>query len=337
MRRRLVDVYGRILGPTNRRTLQARLAVVGSLLAQGHYLKAQAENQTLRSSILELFENGHPLTVSANYTYAKICTASGRTEETERYYRQHLQTMLSLHGPRAIQTVTAMLWLGGEISRRIPKEADILLRIAGQLSIELPPVDENPCRSLRFVISKLLGLGAYEESYCMATKLVERYSLPLGDQHPALWKAREKLAWSMRALGDLQKSITIFRAAISHQEERALGFDHSHVNSWCGLADLLSQTGEIEEATMWYKKTFEARTAFYGGYNYFTLSTAYCLGYCYYKQCRYDEALNLYGKMVQRLYESGQGGRAIRDFESYILHIHRKIDEKKEVEGFREL
>ncbi|PMD62303.1 TPR-like protein [Hyaloscypha bicolor E] len=325
MKKRLADVYFRVLGPSNGRTLQAALHMVTSLLAQGQYLKAQSVYHTLRSSVLNLFEREHPLAVLANFTHAKICSEHRRTEEAEKYYRQHLQIMLSAHGPRSIHTIRAMFSLGGELNRNSPKEADILLRLAAQLSFDLPPVDEVPCRALQFVASNLHLRGAYEESYHLVTKLVERFSLPLGDQHPTIWRAREKLAWSMRAVGRLPESIKLFRAVIFHQVERAGEIDESQVNPWCGLANALIETGEIEEATTWNERAFETKIGFYGGSHKSTLSTAYCLGYCYYTICKYEEALNLYTKMVRILHECGNWGKEICAFEAYIGHIQSKI------------
>ncbi|PMD30601.1 hypothetical protein L207DRAFT_641537 [Hyaloscypha variabilis F] len=172
LQRRLVDIYFQVLGPSNIRTLQAALCVIEILLEQGGFLKAKAESENLLSSILKLVEHDHPLAVSANYIYAIICSGSGRSDEAERYCRQHLQIMLSLHGPKAVPTIRAMTFLCSEIYKRAPKEAKILIRIASQLVVELPTVDETPCRVFRNIIMKLSSLGAHEESYQMATKLM---------------------------------------------------------------------------------------------------------------------------------------------------------------------
>jgi tetratricopeptide (TPR) repeat protein len=296
-----------------------------ALLAQGRYLKAQDVNHTLRSSTLNLFENEHPLAVLANHTHAMICSEYRSTEEAEKYYRQHLQIMLSAHGPRSIHTIQAMFSLGKELNRNSPKEADILLRLAAQLSFDLPPVDEVPCRTLEFVASVLHDRGASEESYHLVTKLVERFSLPLGDQHPTIWKARENLAWSMRAIGRLPESIKLFRAVISYQAERAGEINESQVIPWCGLANALIDTGEIEEATTWNERAFETKIELYGGSHESTVNTAYNLGHCYYTISKYEEALHLYTKMVQILHECGNWGKEICDFEAYIRHIQSKI------------
>jgi tetratricopeptide (TPR) repeat protein len=325
IRRRLVDVYCRVLGSTNRRTLQAGLVVVESLLEQGKYVEAQAENHMLRPSILKVFEHDNPLTASANYVYGNICNFHGREQEAEKYFRQHLQIMLSLHGPKAMATVGAMSSLSHAIIKRRPKESDILLRIAAQLAIELPRVDEGPCRSLRYVVHKLFQTGAYEESYCLVTKSLEWFSIPLGDQHPAIWKARERLAWNMSAMGNPEESVKILRAVISHAEETFLELGQYDANPECGLANALLKMGEIEEATTWYERAFQSRMKHCGSSNDLTLSAAYCLGYCYYEQGKYDEALNLNKKMVRMLHESGGGGRAISDFESNVLLVQEKI------------
>jgi tetratricopeptide (TPR) repeat protein len=325
LERRLADVYFRVLGPSNRRTLQASLSLVELLLSQGQYLKAQGVHHTLRSSILNLFEKEHPLAVSANHTHATICSEYKSTEEAEKYYRQHLQEMLSAHGPRSIHTIGAMSSLSRELSIHSPKEAEVLLRLAAQLSFDLPLVDEMSCRALRFIAGEIFGLGLHEECQYMATQLVERFSPPLGDQHPTIWKAQELLAWSMNKIGRLPESIKLFRAVISHQTESAEAIDEVHVNLWSGLADALINTGEIEEATTWNERAFETRVELCGGSHKSTVTTAYSLGYCYYTICKYEEALNLYTKMVQILHECGNWGKVICDFEAYIGHIQSKI------------
>lgn len=325
MKRRLADVYLRVLGPSNDRTLLAALYMAEVLLAQAHFLKAQGVNNTLRSSILNLFEKEHPLAVLANHTHASICSEYKSTEEAEKYYRQHLQEMLSAHGPRSIHTIRAMSSLGSELSTNSPKEAEILLRLAAQLSFDLPLVDEMSCRALRFIAGVIFGLGLHEESQYMTTQLVERFSPPLGDQHPTIWKAQELLAWSMSSVGRLPESIKLFRAVISHQTEKAEAIDQVNVNLWSGLANALVDTGEIEEATTWNERAFETRIELYGGSHKSTVTTAYSLGYCYYTICKYEEALNLYTKMVQILYECGNWGKEICDFEAYIGHIQSKI------------
>jgi tetratricopeptide (TPR) repeat protein len=325
LKRRLVDIYYQVLGPNDIRTLQAALCVIDILLAQGRFLKAKAESDDLLSSILKLVEPDHPLAVLANHAYARICSGSGESDEAELHYRQHLQVMLSLHGPKALPTIEAMLSLSDELDKKAPKEAEILVRIAAQLVIELPTVDESPCRAFRAVIHKLNILGAYEESYHMATKLLDTFSLPLGDQHPTIWKARDRLAWSMNYVGKLSESIKLFRAVISHQEERYGEIDPSHINSWCGLADALLYSGEVEEACKLYERAFEVRMEFKGANNTITVQTAYRLGFCYCTQNKYVEALNIYGKMINLLREIGNGTRAVRNFEVYMLHTQRLI------------
>jgi tetratricopeptide (TPR) repeat protein len=129
----------------------------------------------------------------------------------------------------------------------------------------------------------------------------------------------------MRALGRLPESIKLFRAVISYQAERAREIDESQVNPWCGLADALIDVGEIEEATTWNERAFEARIELYGGSHKSTVATAYNLGYCYCTISKYEEALNLYTKMVQILHECGNWGQEICDFEAYIGHIQSKI------------
>jgi tetratricopeptide (TPR) repeat protein len=129
----------------------------------------------------------------------------------------------------------------------------------------------------------------------------------------------------MRAIGRLPESVKLFRAVISYQAERAGEINDSQVIPWCGLANALIDTGEIEEATTWNESAFETKIELHGGSHESTVTTAYSLGYCYYTICKYEEALNLYTKMVQILHECGNWGKEICDFEAYIGHIQSKI------------
>jgi pentatricopeptide repeat protein len=237
--------------------------------------------------------------------------------------------MLSLHGPKALPTIKAMTYLSHEIDTRARKEAEILVRIALQLVVELPTVDETPCREFRDIINQLHGLGAHEESYQMATKLMDNFSLPLGDQHPQIWKARDRLAWSMNYVGKSSESIKLFRNVISYREERSREIDSSHINSWCGLAQALRYSGEIEMACKWYERAFEVRMELKGVNDRATICTAYILGGCYCKQNKYVEALKLYSKMINLICESGNGTSAIRGFKACMSHTQRLIGGEK--------
>jgi tetratricopeptide (TPR) repeat protein len=99
---------------------------------------------------------------------------------------------------------------------------------------------------------------------------------------------------------------------------------------WCGLACALIVTGEIEEATIWNEKAFEAKIELYGGSHRRTVATASCLGYCYYTIGKYEKALNLYTKMVQILHECGNWGKEICDFEAHIRRIQSEIGISKQ-------
>ena len=326
LKQRLADIYCQTFGSNNVRTLQAALSVVEILVEQGQLLKAEALSHGLRSSISELVEQTHPLAISANFIYARICDYFGRSEEAERCFRQHLQVMLSLHGPKALSTIRATAALGAGIDeKRASKEKEILLRIAAQLVVELPPVDESPFPVYRTIISQLHTLGLYEECYQIATRVLERFSLPLGDQHPTIWKARDQLAWGMGAVGRHRESIKLFRAVITHQEETAGNIDGYFVNTWSGLANTLFDSGESDEAMIRYERAFKARLDLYGASNKFTISIAYHLGWFYYDRSRYMEALDVYNKMVHMLCESGNQEVAMLKFKSHALYIKMLI------------
>ena len=326
LKQRLADIYCQTFGSKNVRTLEAALCVIEILLAQGQLLKAKAVSDNLWSSISQLVEQDHPLAISAKYTYARIYRHFGRSEEAERCFRQHLQIMLSLHGPKALPTIKAMSSLSDELYRRgASKESEVLVRIAAQLVVELPPVDESPCRAYRTIINRLHHLGSHAENYQIANTLLDKFILPLGDQHPAIWKARVRLAWSMDEVGRQQESIELFRAIIAHQDETMGNIHKSYSNSWCGLANALLGCGQGNEAMMWYERAFKTRLELSGASNRLTINTAHLLGRCYDAQSRFVEALDLYNSMVHMLGESGDQENVIAIFKSYALYVESII------------
>ena len=299
--RRLVDIYHR-RGTVNVKALEASLGVVNSLMGQGEYARAQSLLPTLQLAISRLVQPVHDLAVSAMWTQGWIFYVFGHYEEAEMLYRQHLQVLLSLYGPRASQAIRIMVKLGGQISRRKPEEGAVLLRRAAWLCTQLPATDEKACRSMTEVANLLSIQGNFEESYDMATKTVERFTRSLGAQHTNVLSSLGQLASFMNRLGKFHESANLFRIVVANRSDDES--DEIKLQDRYLLACVVEKYEDIDEAIVLYEKAVKLKIPEAGYWRYVFFSSVYCLGRCYESRGRYDDALQLYRQTIDRLRKS---------------------------------
>jgi len=329
--RELVDIYRRTLGPNHVKTLKACQKVVESLRAQGQFSKAKVLNDNLRSTISKLVHPHHPLAIRFAKTDAWLAEALGRGEDSERLRREILQITLASYGPRHHDGIRALSVLGHTISRRGRQEGVALLRTALQLSLEDPDDDdEASCWAMIDLASALDANGADEESYSIATRAIERYTPLLGPKYKRILNLEERRAWSMLKMGNLVESEKLFRDLVSiYSIEKVEANRRDLVNAWYGLANVLSETGHIKEATGWYEKSFHTRISSEEAIHSAAVSTGCKLAHCYETHGRFDDALNIYNQMIDKIRKSGKDqNRMIARLELEIIRIEEHLEQR---------
>jgi tetratricopeptide (TPR) repeat protein len=298
--RSLVDVYRRTSGPTNLKTLLACQKVIESIMDQGRWPEAQSLNQNLRSTIFKFVSPNHALAIWARWADGCLALSLGQEKRAEILSREHLQIRLSLYGPRHTYTIHAMRQLIYSIARRGMGEAEKLARFAVQLCLENPPADEEACSAMSVLAKTLHRSSRYVESCSIAKNAIEKFSDSLGLDHPVLLAVQSDLSWSMLKAGKLAESEGRFRdlhLRYPQNERRTV----EPLNIWSGLAAVLKEQGKVDEATTWYEKSFQAKLASYGACSSITVNSCGCLRFCYEKQGRYDDVLQLYRKMISSI------------------------------------
>ncbi len=286
----------------NVKALEASLGVVDSLMGQGEYARAQSLLSTLQPAISRLVQPYHDLAIYAMRIQGQVCHLFGQNERAEMVNRQNLLVLLSFYGPRASQSIRIMVKLGGQISNRKPEEAAVLLWRAAWLCTQLPATDESACRSMGEVANLLSRSGHFEESYNMATKTVERFTNSLGAVHPDVLNCVGQLACSMKNLGKFHESTNLFRTLVanwSNDESDVIKIQDRYL-----LATVLERIEEIDEAIVWYEKAVQYKIPETGHWRNVFFSSVYYLGRCYESRGRYDDALQLYRKTIDRIHES---------------------------------
>jgi len=331
--RDLGDIYRRTLGPDDFKTLKARQTLVEVLRAQGYFSEAILLNHDLRSTIFQRVQPHHPLAIRVAKTDAWLAEALGRNEESERLRREILQIMLTTYGPRHYDAIRAVSVLGQTLSKRGRQEGEVLLRTAMQLS--LGDVDEASCWASIDLASALDSNGAHEESYSIATQAMERYGSLLGPKHKRILNLKERRAWSMLRMGRFAQSEHLFRDLVSLYSVEETEINNKElVNVWYGLAEALTERGQIEEASDWYEKSFQMRVSKEELIYSEAVATCYKLSHCYEVRRRFHDAVRVCKMMIASLRKSGddQGG-TIAQLQLEISRLEERTMDCLENEG----
>jgi tetratricopeptide (TPR) repeat protein len=326
--RELVDIHRQNSGPNDLDTLQACHRVVETLRQQGHFSKAKALNDNLRSAASKLVQADHPLAIDVAKSDAWLSELLGHRENAENGRREILQIMLTTHGPRHFHSMRAISLLGNLISKKDSKGGEILLRAALQLSLEDPESDPN-CYTAIFAMIDLAAAqymrGDPEESLRIASRAIERFGSLLGANHPYILSLEKCRAWSLLDTGELVESKRLFESlaalySVGIEEGKKINL----VGAWLGLAHVLSRTGNVEYATGWYEKCFGLGIPIYEIYQNELVGACYRLADWYEDHRLFDDALRIYQCLVSEIRGFGDDHGMIVKLESEMRRIVNK-------------
>ena len=325
--RQLVDVYRRTLGPQDTRTLRECLNVVICIMAQDrNNIEARSLVQNLRSELFKLVPLDNTLALDAADIEACLAHNMGQMEKAESLGREILQMRLASAGPRHTETISALARFGKQISYRSTREGEILLRTALQLALEAPAVtDKKKCEIVKELANCQLRNKTNVESYRTATKAVEKYIMSLGSKHMEFIKLKETLAWSTFFMGKVTESEELFREVLPLLSNGEIEISGRILGSArLGLAHVLWAMDRIEEAADLYGKSFQTELSYLPANYSKVVTTCYHLGACYKKLGRYDDALKLYHRFIDKIRQSDQDLKGeIKELKLEILRIEQ--------------
>jgi tetratricopeptide (TPR) repeat protein len=303
--RKLVDIYKRTLKGPDIKFLEACQRVIESLRCQGQYSTAKDWNDEIRPTISRLFEPHDALAVRAARNDARLAEDLGSSEESEKLLRELLQITLVVHGPRHQSTIAAISSLGSTMSHRGKEEGHTLLRTAVQLSLERQDeLAEIGCWATGELTLILKESDMFEEGYNVATKAVAQFGPLLGQNNRHITTLEQYRAWTMPRIGNMPEREKVFRGLISaYSNSRVESNQDLLMDTWDCLAGVLSQTHRMEEAIYWYEQSFEMRFPQDGANNSRVVDVCYRLANCYERQGRLENALDVYSRMIGKIYD----------------------------------
>lgn len=325
MFRKLVDIHRRSSTSTPHAILTACLAVVECIKEQRMYQKARQMMKSLRPVVIKTFPAHDPLALYAMDVEADLAERLGENDKAESLRRDHLQIKLGTSGPRSRDTIKAMVRLGYVCAENIYNKASAerLLQTSVQLAFDDPSLnDELRCRSVReLALSK-----PTKEAYGMQENAIEKFGNTLGSQHWMIVDLQKSLAWNMMEMGRLEESEKLYRTLVS-ERERQRG-DYPNFDLYRGLAEVLKELGNFEEATIYSEKILDLRLRTYGVDHQATLRECFRLGDCYEELNRFNDSLRLYQQMIDRIRQrGGNSDHVIADLEFKISRIHQLMEQ----------
>jgi tetratricopeptide (TPR) repeat protein len=338
LRRCVVNAMRKSLGTTNLKTIAAWQKLVWSLVYQGQYLHAQTLLGEMHSVILKLVNPDHHIATEAALLMAKISQNLDEDEKAEGLIRQVLQIQLNTLGPRSYRTWTSLKHLGFVLGlRQKYSEAEKLLRTTLQLHYEFAEleVEEDFCNAMCILSCTFYYQGLYKESEDIARRAVERFEVSLSPEHPSILNTHVHIARSIAARGKYLESEDIYRT-VWKQQSKLLGESHPQAlfTAW-GLAISLENMERLEEATIWYEKSFWGDLGVYGPDGNDTIRSCYWLGRSYEMQGRYDDAMKLYRQLVERIQAvKGNDHPAIAEVKGWIERVQsRPLEGEEDTSG----
>jgi tetratricopeptide (TPR) repeat protein len=327
--RELVDIYRQNRGPNNLDTLHACHNVVDTLRQQGHFSKAKALNDNLRSAASKLVQANHPLAIDVANSDAWLAELLGHRENAENVRREILQILLTTHGPRHFNSMRALSCLGNLISRKGSEGGEMLLRTALQLSLEDPESDSfcyAAIFTMRDLANALYSRGDPEESLRIASGAVERFGPLLGANHPCILELETSRAWSLLRSGNLDESEKLFgNLAALHSVEKEEEDRRNLVRAWLGLAHVCSRRGDFEHAIGWYEKCFGLGIPVYGTYPNALVGASYQLADWYENHRLFVDALRVYQRLISEIREYGDDHEMIAKLGSEVRRIEDRV------------
>jgi tetratricopeptide (TPR) repeat protein len=169
----------------------------------------------------------------------------------------------------------------------------------------------------------------YKDSQYVATRAVEMFTPSLGARDGEILMLKYTMARNLYSLGHLFESERVLRKLASDHSDDDKQPDDTGIicfgylsNVWRVLGKVLSRMGRMEEASSWFEKSFKFALSTYGVNHASTRRRCYDLCDCYESQSRYDDALNIYHRMIDEHHKLGaEPDGAFAQYEAEISRI----------------
>ena len=253
------DLYRRVLGPNNPKTLRT-MSILGRIAQlQGKYPESEALLSPTLESSRRVLGPKHPDTLTAMNNLAYTYYRMGKYAQAEPLYNQALETRRLLLGP---------------------EHPDVLM-VMNNLALVY------------------LDQAKYAQAEALFSKTLEIRRRVLGPEHPDALNTMSNLANVYHAQGKNAQAEVLYNKALETRRRVLGLDHPTTLNSMSNLADLYADQGKYREAEALYNQALEAGRRVVGPEHPNTLRYMNSLALCYNSQGKYGQAAALLSKAVE--------------------------------------
>jgi tetratricopeptide (TPR) repeat protein len=332
--RRVVTSSLKVQGHDPFDILRACLWIIDSLCFQCRYKEALSLHYSIHCRIMKLVGLEHELAMISRRKLGFILRLLGEREREIEIFRELLQICLCRYGTRSRDTLDIIQSLGYALhASGQHEEAATIFCICIQLDCVISPYtartmidDQNALQVMSMWAICLNKLQRYEDSTTVWNTAERWFKDSMGLESPLYWEYLGEKAQILGLEGQLLESEAILRTILTHTPGHP---DLDIINATYRLANLLQDTGRVEEAVPLWEKIFLEDTEIYGIAHKYTISECGDLGFCYAELGRYDDAVRHFQQTIEILHLIEDGDPASRD--AYTQDLRGWISEVEEM------
>ena len=298
---RALELYRRVLGPRNAKTLKAMNRLGNTAALQGKFSEAQALESQAFEGQRRLLGPEHPDTLSSMTSLAALYYSQGNYAQAEVLDRQTLEIRRRVLGPQHPDTMESLMelanisYLQGKYDQAEPlyrQTVEAWRRILG-------PEHPKTLRSVNNLALDCEALGKYAEAEALHRQNLEIVGRVLGPEHPDTLTSMNALGRIYDAEGKYAQAETVYGQTLEIRR-RVLGAEHPEtLNSMNNLALIYNEEGNYAPAEALLRQVVEIRRRVSGPEQSETLAAMNNLAMTYVSQGQYAQAETLYTSTLE--------------------------------------
>jgi eukaryotic-like serine/threonine-protein kinase len=289
---RALDLYRRVLGAENPKTLQTMSRLGETASRQGKYPEAEALFSRTLGIQRRVLGPEHPDTLLSMSNLASSYFYQGKFAQAEALYRQTLEIQSRVLGPANSETLSSMNGLASSYQQQGKlAEAEAL----HQQTLEnrrrvLGPEHPRTLASMNNVGIDDFRQGKYKEAEALWSQTLDIRRRVLGPQHPDTLQSMNNLATLYGQEGKYAEAEVLFSQNLEIKR-RVLGPQHPDtLYSSSNLAVAYQLQGKYAQAETLFKQTLEIQRRTLGPEHPWTIQTLAGMASMYQRQGKYDAA-----------------------------------------------
>jgi eukaryotic-like serine/threonine-protein kinase len=289
---RALDLYRRVLGAENPKTLQTMSRLGETASRQGKYPEAEALFSRTLGIQRRVLGPEHPDTLLSMSNLASSYFYQGKFAQAEALYRQTLEIQSRVLGPANSETLSSMNGLASSYQQQGKlAEAEALHRqtLENRRRV-LGPEHPRTLASMNNVGIDDFRQGKYAEAEALWSQTLDIRRRVLGPQHPDTLQSMNNLATLYGQEGKYAEAEVLFSQNLEIKR-RVLGPQHPDtLYSSSNLAVAYQLQGKYAQAETLFKQTLEIQRRTLGPEHPWTIQTLAGMASMYQRQGKYDAA-----------------------------------------------